>query len=96
MPNSSLCAEPCGESQSSSTRRNAFSWSRSFLIGLMFIGHRFYVDFVVVGMGIDPFDEYDLQAVVDSHNQPVIVALEVKDDAIRANDAGVGVLKLAK
>jgi hypothetical protein len=29
--------------------------------------------------------------VVDSHNQPVIIALEVKDDAIRANDAGVGV-----
>jgi hypothetical protein len=51
---------------------------------MLHLGH---VDPVVLGVRAEELDEHDLRRIVDRHDQPVGVPLDVEHDALVADDA---------
>jgi hypothetical protein len=44
-------------------------------------------------MRAEPFDENNLPAIIDSGHKHVVIAFEIKHDAVAPHDAGVGVAR---
>src|SRR5512146_2323858 len=80
----------CGASQSASTSLSAVRYSRLVRIGRssMFVtSYSSGIDLVVLAMGADEPDEHHAPVVMHGSDETVVVALDIKDNAVIRDEA---------
>src|SRR5690606_29250141 len=74
-------------------RANAFSYCRSFFIGLN-ISYLFCVYFVILFMSAEPYYKYNFQAIFDIYYQSIAIPVNIENYPLVRQNGGVAILSL--
>src|ERR1039458_612109 len=85
---------PSAVPHSRSISSKAASWSASVLMGFSCILNRPHVDCIVLLVCSQPFDEDRGSPVIHGNHQAIGIPLDVEDNPVRPNDAGMGITGL--